>query len=311
MILPFIPFIFLLLVKELECLTSCGCIELPGRNLRIGNTSGGAGQGLQEGEEEEEELLIEEVKELKEVKGNIRLLPGLGDTQTCRNGCALLNYHWHATVQGNCVCGWKVAVIECEEEIGPVIDVFCIIQDYEDNLYDEVSFYQNQRRSYYPTVGQVRNSSARRRPAYRSDLRRHIRPSNSSQSVSGVRTANNRRRRPIAETGVAVSLPTQGSRATKDEGVAEEPLVAIKDNKSNKILALVLGLTSLLCLGLAALKVYLQMKDARRKDKRKTSIETPDLPRAVTVPMPRSVKLSQPPPQPPTINNSFSVTTKL
>lgn len=302
--------IFLLCaVQELQCLDSCGCIEYPGGNLATALDK-----------DEQQQQLVHQQQQLQLLyKEKIQLFLGVAGGQTCRDKCASRSFHWHSTVQGNCVCGWDVAVIECEEEVGPVIDVFCIQQEYDDNLYDEVSFYQQQRprTSYYPmrpaggnaaAVGQARPYRPRLQPdPYQIDPRRHIqqqqqlqaiRASNRSQLTSGG-GAGGARRSTLQAAAPKSATTVVTKDVAKDESIAEP--VVTKDAKGNKILALVLGLTCLFCLGVAALKVYFQLRDASQKDKRKTSMENPE----IVQPQTRVIK------NPPTINNTFSVTTKL
>ena len=44
----------------------------------------------------------------------------------CISDCRQLDSHWYSLQSGVCICGHADSIILCEEEIGPVVQVFCI-----------------------------------------------------------------------------------------------------------------------------------------------------------------------------------------
>ncbi len=44
----------------------------------------------------------------------------------CSTECTQLGSDWFAVTDDVCVCGHAASIIHCEEEIGPVVEVFCI-----------------------------------------------------------------------------------------------------------------------------------------------------------------------------------------
>ena len=44
----------------------------------------------------------------------------------CSADCTQLGCDWFTVTDDVCVCGHDASIIHCEEEIGPVVEVFCI-----------------------------------------------------------------------------------------------------------------------------------------------------------------------------------------
>jgi len=90
---------------------------------------------------------VESVLGLSEVE--IKIFASLrGADDRCKTKCRQAQFHWHSTVDGHCACGWENATLECEEEWGPTVEVFCLqLEDEEDEALEALMLHVEEDKS--------------------------------------------------------------------------------------------------------------------------------------------------------------------
>jgi len=169
------------------------------------------------------------------------------EQQHCGKSCESHSTHWHSSVDGVCVCGLDQALIDCEEESGAIIEVFCVTHQVAEVQLEPrlgLSFTAEPASSTHGVTAAAGNTSQSTSGTTHSGL-------NATQTSS----VNNR-------TNHHHEISTEGG----------EEIEAGK-KRSKKVLALVLGILCLILLVLGATRVFFQVRKVKKKEKRSKDIK--------------------------------------
>jgi len=246
-------------IKESECYSSCGCIELPGNFSERALSS-----------------TIELVPEVGPQIGTLVPKPGppiqiidplsrsapVPSLGNCTQECTVLGCDWFTVEDGVCICGHSASIINCEEEIGPVLDVFCIHKAIEMSTTD-IRISKSQ-----PSEDLIFS------PWFPSPA---TEPESTSETNKKEDQASSSTHNQIDQHHFNLDNKNESwylyqylklGHTLASENTTEVHYVGDKDSSNtNKVLALVLGISALLCLFLAGIRVYFQMRKIKAKEK--------------------------------------------
>lgn len=284
-------FIFIILlchnIEHSSCLESCGCVELPGNISdyksegstiklvpQLGPTIGTLvpkspdmvprSQGNNEVVDSQAysgakpEISLHNIHPRK-----IKDLTEPSESE-CISDCRQLDSHWYSLQSGVCICGHADSIILCEEEIGPVVQVFCIQPEKAEVRTPSLDSTLH----WYPTATSVRSSDASENiesgdESTERTIDHHLHELLTAWQPSLHSEINN-----------LTDHLQHWSKSFSFENTTEVHYVGNKDgNKSNKILALILGISALVCLFLAGVRVFLQMRKIRAKEKKNKAMQ--------------------------------------
>jgi len=254
-------FLFLLCnIKGSECFSSCGCIELPG------NFSDGAvGSTVELVPEVGPQIgtLVPKPGPLIQIIDPLSRTSPTPSSDNCTHECTVLGCDWFTVQDGVCICGHTASIINCEEEIGPVLDVFCIHKAVEMSSSDK------RRSDLGPSQDLIISGWF---PSTATGPETTSTPDNQGNQASSFQdkqiddhSFNSGNKNSSWYLYQYLKL----GQSLVRENTTEVHYVGDKDSSNtNKILAVILGISALICLFLAGIRVYFQMRRIKAKEKK-------------------------------------------
>eukprot|EP00088_Acartia_fossae_P070658 TRINITY_DN9532_c0_g1_i2.p1 TRINITY_DN9532_c0_g1~~TRINITY_DN9532_c0_g1_i2.p1 ORF type:complete len:276 (-),score=48.86 TRINITY_DN9532_c0_g1_i2:744-1571(-) len=251
-------------IQESLCYENCGCIELP-ENLDSHKPESGGWAVVELVPEVGPHLgtLVPKSSDqaffqfIDSAHSNADA-PAL-DSLNCTQECTVLDSDWFMVTEGVCVCGRKESIILCEEEIGPVINVQCINNNEEETFTNTRSEKEDTTSSdWFPTTTATGTEAG----------------TAAKETEKSSHNPNDKTGRLHLENHNFTSFIHSHFKSIQHENTTQVHYVGDKtDNKGNKVLALILGICALVCLFLAGVRVFIQMRRVRAKERKKKCIQ--------------------------------------
>jgi len=254
-------------IKVSECQQSCGCIELPGNFSELGFLSTvelipevGPKLGTIVPKQDSQFQIIDP-------QDRSAAVPSLAN---CSTDCTQLGSDWFTVTDDVCVCGHAASIIHCEEEIGPVVEVFCIEKEKV-----EVRSSQYERSGdihWFPTTSDNSDTLPPQRQTDTTVIPENILTGEHVTSTSHDKDHSSPIQALAEHFGVKnESWYLHGYLTNGNQNTTTTEVHYVGDVDStgaNKVLAIILGISALVCLVLAAVRVYVQMRRVRNKAKK-------------------------------------------